>query len=215
MTSVVYPRPPITRAFLVAEHKLQAAGVKVVEWEPLQHEQINKITMSLFSADGHRNLREAFEASEEPILPLTEGVLNWGNGISFYKNWKLNYKRKILRAQYHGLMQQRGVDVILSPVYVGVAPEHETGTYIGDTSVWNVLDHPAVVIPTGPAVDQDMDVTDTAYKTRSELDAREQAKYAPEKFKDAPIGLQLIGKRFGDEELLARAKLVHRIISSL
>jgi hypothetical protein len=132
--------------------------------------------MSLFSADSPRNLKEALETSGEPILPLTEGVLNWGNGISVYENWELNYKREILRAQYHGLMQQRGVDVILSPVYVGVAPEHETGTYIGYTSVWNVLDHPAVVIPTGLAVDQDLDVSDTAYRPRSELDAKEQAK---------------------------------------
>ncbi|KAL3451863.1 fatty-acid amide hydrolase [Aspergillus insuetus] len=212
--NVVHPHPPIARALLVTEKKLQAAGVNVVEWVPFQHEQINKIPISLFSADGHRNLKEAPETSGEPILPLTDAVLNWGNEIRVYENWELNYKREILRAQYHGLMQQRGVDLILSPAYVGVAPKNETGTYIGYTSVWNVLDHPSVVIPTGLAVDQELDVSDTTYRPRSELDAREQAKYAPERFTDAPIGLQLIGKRFGDEELLARAKLVHQIITS-
>ncbi|KAL4878803.1 amidase [Aspergillus karnatakaensis] len=210
----VRPHPPITRALGMAEEKLRAAGVNVVEWEPLEHRQLYELGNAFFSADGFRHLTEALEASGEPRLPLTDVVYSWGNGVSVYENWKLNMSREILRAQYHALLQERGVDVILSPAYVGVAPEHETGTYIGYTSVWNVLDHPALVIPTGLKVDQSRDVVDTLYVPRNEVDAKEHGKYAPEKFKNAPICVQLSGKRFGDEELLARARVVERIIQS-
>jgi Asp-tRNA(Asn)/Glu-tRNA(Gln) amidotransferase A subunit family amidase len=103
-------------------------------------------------------------------------VYTWGKGLSVYENWDLNMSREIIRAQYHSLMQERGVDVILSPAYVGVAPEHETGTYIGYTSVWNVLDYPALVVPTGLKVDQALDVVDTLYAPRNDVDAKEHAK---------------------------------------
>lgn len=36
-TSVVRPHPPITRALKHAKSKLQAAGIKVIDWEPYKH----------------------------------------------------------------------------------------------------------------------------------------------------------------------------------
>ncbi|KAL4869235.1 hypothetical protein BDV12DRAFT_168140 [Aspergillus spectabilis] len=210
----VRPHPPVIRALRIAEEKLRAAGVNIIEWEPLEHKKLYELGNAFFSAAGFRHLTEALEASGEPRLPLTDVVYTWGNGLSVYENWDLNMSREIIRAQYHALMQERGVDVILSPAYVGVAPEHETGTYIGYTSVWNVLDYPALVVPTGLKVDQALDVVDTLYAPRNDVDAKEHAKYAPEKFKDAPICLQLSAGRFGDEELLARARVLDRIIHS-
>lgn len=35
--SVVHPHPPITRALQHAKSKLQAAGIKVIDWEPYKH----------------------------------------------------------------------------------------------------------------------------------------------------------------------------------
>ncbi|KAL2818241.1 amidase signature domain-containing protein [Aspergillus cavernicola] len=211
---VVRPHPPITRAIKIAEEKLLAAGVNVVQWEPFEHKEIYELGNAFFGADGFRHAREALAASGEPVLPLTEVAFSWGEEITVYSNWDLNYTREIFRAHYYGLMKLLGVDLILSPTYVGVVPEHETGTYIGYTSVWNVLDHPAVVIPTGLQVDQSLDTEDKSYAPRSELDAAEHTKYSPEKLKDAPICLQLIGQRFGDEELLSAAKFVEKIIVS-
>ncbi|KAE8419758.1 amidase signature domain-containing protein [Aspergillus pseudocaelatus] len=211
---IVRPHPPVSRAIKIAEDKLRAAGVNVVEWEPFQHREIYDLVNAFFAADGFQNLREALEASGEPILPLTNVVYGWGKEMTVYKNWELNYQREVFRAQYHELMKLRGVDVILSPAYPGVAPEHETGTYIGYTSVWNALDHPAVIIPTGMHVDPSLDPEDSSYVPRNELDAAEHAKYSVHKFKDAPIALQLIGPRFGDEMLLAAAGCVEKSIKS-
>jgi amidase len=75
--------------------------------------------------------------------------------------------------------------------------------------VWNVLDLPSVALPVG-FVDQELDTPDTDdYKARSEIDAKVQAMYTgPQRFKDAPLGLQLVGRRWREEELLAFAGVI-------
>ncbi|KAK1141010.1 hypothetical protein N8T08_009667 [Aspergillus melleus] len=211
---VVRPHPPISRALKVAEAKLRAAGVNVVEWEPFKHQEIYDLANAFFAADGFQHLKEVLEASGEPVLPLTHAAFSWGEEMTIYMNWQLNYNREVFRAQYHGLMKLLGVDCILSPTYPGVAPEHETGTYIGYTSVWNVLDHPVVVLPTGLHVDPSLDPEEVSYMPRNKLDAAEHKKYSAHTFKDAPVCLQLIGQRFGDEMLLAAASHVEKATRS-
>ena len=40
-----------------------------------------------------------------------------------------------------------GIDVLLCPVAPGAAPPHDCSRYWGYTSVWNLLDYPALVFP--------------------------------------------------------------------
>lgn len=35
---IVHPHPPITRGLQFVKEKLQAAGIKVVDWEPFRHD---------------------------------------------------------------------------------------------------------------------------------------------------------------------------------
>lgn len=88
----------------------------------------------------------------------------------------MNSLREQLRAEYYGLMLDRGVDFVLGPPYVGVAPENGTASYTFYTSLWNVMDNPALIFPTGLTVDQSLDLPDVTYQPRSEEDAREYAK---------------------------------------
>ncbi len=55
-------------------------------------------------------------------------------------------------------MKERGVDVILCPAYVGVAAELAQGQYWLYTSIWNILDQPAITFPTGLKADPKIDV---------------------------------------------------------
>lgn len=75
--------------------------------------------------------------------------------------------------RYHRLMRERGVDFLLCPTYVGVAAELGTAQYWGYTSIWNILDQPAVVFPTGLKADPQIDVAETDYTPRNETDERE------------------------------------------
>jgi Asp-tRNA(Asn)/Glu-tRNA(Gln) amidotransferase A subunit family amidase len=133
--------------------------------------------------------------------------------LTVAENWELNFQRDVYRDEYHALMKSRGVDFILCPAYVGAAAVLGESHYWNYTAIWNILDQPAVVFPSGLIVDPTLDsVRDSEYQPRSAIDEREWKKYTPERYAGAPIGLQLVGKHFRDEETLAAAKLVSAVV---
>lgn len=78
--------------------------------------------------------------------------------------------------RYHRLMKERGVDFILCPTYVGVAAELGTPQYWSYTAIWNILDQPAVIFPTGLKADPALDHVEADYTPRSPTDEREYKK---------------------------------------
>jgi len=91
------------------------------------------------------------------------------------------------------------VDVILSPVGPGAAPKLETAKWWGYTSQWNLLDYPAIVFPVDK-VNVEKDSEEIDYIPRNEKDKFNWdlwEKYGAEGYNDAPISLQLIGRRYG------------------
>ena len=89
------------------------------------------------------------------------------------------------------------VDVILSPVGPGAAPKINTAKWWGYTSQWNLLDYPALVFPVD-RVDVVKDGEKVVHESRNERDKENWElweKYGAEGWKDAPVSLQLIGRR--------------------
>ena len=79
------------------------------------------------------------------------------------------------------------------------------------TALFNILDLPTLVFQTGIYQDPKVDKwteEDLQYKYRSPLEQFENENYDPEKFKGAPVGLQLSGRRYFDEEVLAAGKAI-------
>lgn len=140
-------------------------------------------------------------------------------------------------------MKERGVDFILCPTYVGVAAELGTPQYWSYTAIWNILDQPAVIFPTGLKADPALDPVEAAYTPRSPVDEREYKKCEffflmamlypivqsqgkmlnssfqntidkPDAFAGAPIAVQLVGKHFRDEETVAAADLLSKIVQN-
>lgn len=157
--------------------------------------------------------------SGEPALPLSEWAYSYGRKtpLSHPEAWALQYERDIYRDEYHALLKNLGVDFILSPAYPGVAAVYGESHYWNYTAIWNVLDLPSAVFPSGLTVDPKLDLLsdmDKAYKPRSDVDEREWAKYqGPERYEGAPVALQIAGRHFKDEETLAAAKVVEGIIT--
>lgn len=73
-------------------------------------------------------------------------------------------------------MVERDVDFILCPTYVGVAAELGTAQYWPYTAIWNILDQPGVVFPTGSKADPEVDVVEAKYSPRSADEEREYKK---------------------------------------
>ncbi|KAK5240584.1 hypothetical protein LTR40_013734 [Exophiala xenobiotica] len=186
----------------------------MVDFEPYEHSRGWDILKVLYFPDAGKYQKELLAKGGEPIAPLTDWAFSVAKpeAISVTENWDLNVRREAYRADYHRVMKERGVDVLLAPAYVGVAPELATGQYWLYTAIWNILDQPAVTFPTGLKADPNVDVVETDYTPRSAEDEREYKKYIPDKFIGAPIALQVVGKHFRDEDTMAAAEMISKII---
>lgn len=79
---------------------------------------------------------------------------------------------------------------------------HDQSRYWGYTAIWNLLDYPGAVFPV-TTVDPTKDVKDESYVPKNEQDKFVQSLYSPEVYTDAPVSLQVIGRRQYDEKVLA------------
>ena len=94
------------------------------------------------------------------------------------------------------------VDVILSPVGPGAAPKLGTSKWWGYTSQWNLLDYPSVVFPVCK-VDKLRDRWEGESKALSGHDEDNRKLWDETEFDGVPVSLQLVGRRFEDEKILA------------
>lgn len=99
--------------------------------------------------------------------------------------------------------------MILCPASFGAATPHDQSRYWGYTAQWNLLDYPAAVFPV-TTVDQEKDVKDADYVPKNEQDKFVYDMYDPAKYLDAPVSLQLVGRREHDEKVLAALAEIER-----
>lgn len=215
---IVKPTPPIARALKDIAAKLTAAGVKVVDFKPINTDLAREAVTKMYSCDGNYMQRKLLGDSGEPLVKLTKWALNYGDGSKHYnvaENRQLNIIRDSLKQQYSDWMNENNVDFLISPAYSNVAPRPEEIYNWSYTSLFNIIDFPTMTIQTGlfqdPAVDK-WDESHSNYEFRSNLEKLELDNYDPEKFVGAPIGLQLTGRRYEDEEVVAVSKTVVDIL---
>ncbi|TVY82383.1 putative amidase [Lachnellula suecica] len=115
------------------------------------------------------------------------------------------------------------VDVILCPAAPGVAPAHNTSKYWAYTSQWNLLDYPAITFKVSKS-DRARDAPVEQFKPMTDIDEEHwklckilrptiyRSCYSNGILDNAnrshglPISLQLVGRRFEDEKVLAVLK---------
>lgn len=215
---VVKPHPPVIRALQEVVDKLKdMQSVEIVEWKPYKHDEAWSIISSLYFCDGGREENEAIEASGEPWRPLSKFILKdnpWVKRLTVEEIWYWTMRREAYRTEYAKIWNDTAtgtsetgklegtVDVILCPVGPGAAPPLDCARYWGYTTQWNLLDYPALVFPV-TKVDPTMDVVDQDYKPMNEKDEYNHHlwKSGPEKYKGAPVSLQLVGRRYEDEKV--------------
>lgn len=169
---------------------------------------------ALYFPDATQSQQTMLSKSNEPLLPLTTWAFTYASPTphTIPENWSLNAARDTYRDEYHALLKNRGVDFLLTPTYPGVAAVLGESHYWNYSAIWNILDMPAVVFPSGVVVDPVLDKMDEGYTGRNEVDEKEWRKWAPERYEGAPVGLQLVGKHFRDEETLAAGRVVEGVL---
>lgn len=210
--------PPIRRGLDETVNKLKEAGVKIIEWTPPRTKLAYDTVHKMYACDGNAAQRKLLAASGEPVTKLTKWSLNYGKGATDFpvsENRVLNATRDELRHEYSQFMVDNKVDAILSPVYLNVAPRSEEVYNWSYTALFNLLDLPTLAFQTGLFQDPKVDKwtnDDLKYQYRSELEKLENENYQPDEFVGAPIGLQLSGRRYHDEEVCAVGKTVVEIL---
>ncbi|KAL4949675.1 amidase [Aspergillus filifer] len=211
---VVRPHPPITRALKEVADACKKAGMKVIDWDStfIDHQEGWEIISSLYWPDGGQEVLGLMEESGEPILPLTKFIIQEQPSVKNMTQkelWETCTKRDVYRTQYARAWTKTGtgedgqeVDVILCPASFGAATPHDQSRYWGYTANWNLLDYPGAVFPV-TTVDPAKDPIDTEYTPVNEQDRWAHEMYAPEKYTDAPVSLQVVGRRGYDEKVLA------------
>lgn len=206
---IVKPTPPIARGLKVVAEKLAAAGAKVVEFKPTKSLLARDTVNKMYACDGNYMQRKLLAESGEPLTKLTKWSLNYGDGEKVYEvaeNRQLNIIRDQLKQEYTNYLNDNGIDFIISPTYSNVAPRPEEVYNWSYTSIFNLIDFPTLVIQTGLFQDPAVDTFDAPFEARSDLEALELGNYDPQGFVGAPIGLQITGRRYFDEEVVAAGK---------
>lgn len=176
---IVRPHPPLLRALRSAVDKLRAAGIKAVEWVPYDHQRGYDMLGPLYFLDGGKRYLTEFDKSGEYPLASTTVALDAANrsrgipGAGLESLEALSRERQTYRQEHDTLMTERGVDFILGPAYVGAGALHDGPKCSHYTSIWNVLDLPSVVLPSGLRCDKDVDVRDETYVPKSDIDKGE------------------------------------------
>ncbi|KAM0376448.1 hypothetical protein ACHAPY_007781 [Fusarium culmorum] len=214
---MVGPHPPVLRGLRVVAEALKKAGHKVVDWEPPSQERATTLIGGFFSADGAHDVHSHLDRSGEPLIPdLEDGFkLKTPTGLLKYQDLTLQgleYEREY--SDYWNSTQESDgqiMDAVLMPVapHAAVIPgKYYHGAY---TDAMNVTNYSVVVIPTIRA-DAKIDVFDDSYKPLGDLDTKNWKAYDPAIYDGAPVGIQIVGRRFEEEKCLALARIVHSVL---
>ncbi|RHZ50159.1 uncharacterized protein CDV56_104675 [Aspergillus thermomutatus] len=215
--NIVTPLPPVTRALKEVVERLNLVpGVDVVEWKPYRHEEGMEILKGLYSPDKGKALASLLATSGEPMHSLTAWTTRDTPGIKELDLpglWNLLRDREAYRYDYLQEWNRLApdMDVILCPCHPSPAPLLDTSRYWGYTSIWNLLDYPAIVFPV-TRVDPERDVSPKDYTPRNDMDRWYQEHYHPGKQQGAPINLQLVAKKMEDEKVVQALRYIKEAI---
>ena len=201
---IVRPHPTITRALKMAVKGLRTNDIEVVDFQPHLHDDAWAILASLYFPDGGQADSEHIAASGEPWRPLSTWIIKNNPCVKKLSVGELSYwleEREAYRKEYAIHWNKYGIDALLCPVGPGAAPKHNTARYWNYTSQWNLLDYPGLVFPV-TTIDRDQDAWHGDEEILGELDEDNRKLWDPKEFHGAPVGLQLVGRRFDDEKIV-------------
>ncbi|KAI3330760.1 amidase [Ustulina deusta] len=219
---VVRPHPPITRVLHSAVDALRAAGHHIVDWNAQLHAECVQLMDQFYKVDGGEDIREAMKAGGEPFIPHVQKLVQCGEPLSVFQYWQLNRRKWELQQQYlekwnatRCNQSNQPVDVVIMPPMPHTSVPHRSCRWVGYTKVWNVLDYPAIVIPGGRVRDQDVH-SNWSFEPRNALDEWNKNLWENSKgvmaSLELPVGVQIIGRRYGDEMVLAAAKVLDDVL---
>ncbi|KAM3413498.1 Acetamidase [Cercospora zeina] len=207
------PWPPVRRTMNESVAKLERAGIEIVYLSLPDVREAIEVTHRYFALDGCKFIQARLKEGGEPEVESVKGVnLAAIPAASLEDLFELNFARGRIQQAYHSLWLANRLDGLLIPGASTTATPHDTWGPITYTALWNFLDYPTVILPTGRVTSTDAadDVSNAKY---GEADQRNYKLYTgPEDFEGAALAVQLVGMKQEDQRLLQIAETIDEIL---
>lgn len=220
---IVYEDPllpvhaPVKRLLKAAAEKLAEAGHEVIPILKFpSYEDGWKTALSLYTieVEGDMDYIEPLLKAEEPLIASLSqsGIEHYVPKIAdtLQEAVALFREAKSVSQQWHDIFVENELDVLIVPPAPSTAPPHDTYGIAPYTSMWNLVDYPALVIPFGKA---ETEGDETAPELPAHLNGI-YARYIPEDYKDGLTSIQIVSPTGTDERLLASAETIDKVLNA-
>ncbi|KAJ5220315.1 Amidase [Penicillium chermesinum] len=212
---MVKVQPPIARAMRETVEALRAAGHEVIEWDASSHAHAYQLWEKAILSDGGAGCRRMIELTGEPLI---EGMLvgKEKDLLTTLEIYQLNADKYHFETSYLERWMSSGIDALIMPStpWVGYKPWTwvKSNAYVGYTSIWNLLGYASLAVPV-TTVSREKDQPDKEWLDhvpRNAGDKFNKEQYDIELVDGMPVGVQVVGGRFGDEVCIKVAKAIEQ-----
>lgn len=224
--NVVDTTPAMLRTLRETVNKLQGSGYEVVEINIGDlHRKITETVLLMYVSGGCELYRSSIEASGEPCIPRCCGS-ECKKAMTMNEIHALDAKAREYSEEYLKLFVDNKIDVLLTPSCPNPAAPHGKYSTNSISAVYNLLGYVAGIVPTG-TIDLDIDKPASEYSNSKVLEDPAILDIFPydyfdkyvktelytdvEKFKNAPLSVQVVGKRLGEEYVIKAMDIIAKL----
>ncbi|KAI9779264.1 MAG: hypothetical protein M1839_007516 [Geoglossum umbratile] len=192
---VVGPHPPILRGLRTVCNAIEKAGHKVVNWSPPSQSTAKRVHLAFQKADGAHDIHKQLDLSGEPLIPELEETFQLRDPINLLEYQDLTIQGRDYSATYSD--------------YWNATADGEDAY----TESINLMDYSVAVIPVTKA-NKDIDKFNKDYKPLNETDCKNWEAYDADIYDGAPVGVQIVARKYEEEKVWAIAKIVSAILKA-
>lgn len=214
----ITPQPPVQRALAWAQQRLSnltfSSTFEIKPFTPYNAAEAWSLIRRMYWPGAGLAACADIQSSGEPIHPLTTWGLRDASPHGMLTADEVNSLRSTrdaFRYKFAEHWDAQDVDVVLGPAFVGPACAHDTAFYWTYTSLWNFVDYPGVVVPT-PIRAEKGEKYEEGYVPLSEACRHVRELWEDAEFEGAPVDLQVVGRRYHDNELFGALKTMREVL---
>ncbi|RKU48799.1 hypothetical protein DL546_006035 [Coniochaeta pulveracea] len=211
----IVPQPPVMRALEWARSQLEkSSNFKVTTFAPYQAARAIQNIRKAYWPDGQQAVESHLKKTGEPMFPLTKWIIRDAQYDELPASGVLaqRVERDRFRCEFAEHWTGQDVDVVIGPVYVGPATEHDTAFHWNYTAFWNYVDYPGVVFPTPVKAGKKGEESYADDTPLSKEDEHVRELWQKGDFEGAPINLQIVARKYYDNELFSALAAVKDVL---
>ncbi|KAK8085701.1 hypothetical protein PG997_006972 [Apiospora hydei] len=216
--------PPVARGVAMVVRAAREAGHRVIDWQPPSHVDDAIIYGGLCFPTTY-DIDDALQSDGEPMIGAVEAMLRPTEKYrpkDMAEYYELVKKMKKYQEDYADYWEStkaltgtgRSVDGIIAPVAATAAVRHNSAYAFSYAIVYNVLDYSILTVPVTFA-DKNIDVADPHDAPRSPIDEMSWVPYDADVYHGAPVGVQIVGRRFEEEKVLALGEALSSALKAM